>query len=192
MQNTVKSFAKQILPTKLPLNEAISLPSTLAGLLSSAVNDAAALDRNIYQPYAGHWHTARHDSSCQVCLAGCLIAASLNNESSRTILPRMFSATTERKLDIVDSLREGDWLHAFKLLYRHQPNESIVRLMHNMQDPLHRNFLGWEEFDDHLQSLRDALPWLRAIDRQAADHGFLSFDSPKLALVLSDSAPDQC
>lgn len=162
--------------TSEPVSETNPLPSTLNGLLSISITDARALDREAYHPYGGHWHTARENHPCQVCLAGCLIARALDNPSTRSITPDMFSSATEQKLEIVDYMRAGEWLSAFKLLYIDAPDDEITSLIRHLPHPFYSYFHGWTDFDAHLNSLDSLLPMLRAIDDRASESGHLSFD----------------
>ena len=91
-----------------PGNEAERLPSTLFGLLESAIGDAEELDRFHYIPYSENWHKSRYSDACEICLAGCLIAGTLRNSHRKTLVPNMFSADTEHKLMIVDAMRSGE------------------------------------------------------------------------------------
>ena len=168
--------SEKTLPTEQPVKEADRLPATLAGLLETALDAAAELDRDAYLPYSENWHTNRYGGLCEVCLSGCLIAGALDNPHSRTLMPNMFSADTELKLEIVDSMRSGEWLTAFRNLYNGDPTEEIAVRIRRVPQPVNIHFYGWEEFKPHLQSLRNLLPLLREIDTLAGEAGYLSFD----------------
>ena len=161
--------------TNLPVSEPKRLPDTLADLLQCALDDASTLDIATYIPYSGNWHTRRRDYPCEVCLAGCIIAATLNNPPTRTLIPDMFSTDTEQKLDIVDSMRLGNWRGAFKCLYQQDPTAEISRELFHIPVPRLCHFYGWIEFEKHLRSLTALLPQLRKIDTLAAKAGSQSF-----------------
>ena len=161
--------------TSQPVSEPQRLPDTLAGLLECALDDASTLDIGTYIPYSGNWHTRRRDYPCEVCLAGCIMAASLKNPPTRTLIPDMFSADTEQKLDIVDSMRCGNWRAAFTCLYQQEPTAEISRELFHIPTPRLCHFYGWIEFEQHLRSLTALLPQLREIDALAAKAGFRSF-----------------
>ena len=158
------------------VNEAQELPSSLSGLLESAIGDAEELDRFHYIPYSANWHNARYSDTCEICLAGCLIAGTLRNSHRRTLLPNMFSADTEHKLEIVDCMRNGEWRSAFKCLYQQDPGHEIADKLRRLALPSDTHFHGWDEFLSHLQSLKNLLPQLREIDTLAGEAGYMSFD----------------
>ena len=162
--------------TAQPVSEPGRLPGSLADLLECAIDDAGNLDPGAYLPYSGNWHTHRGRDLCEVCLAGCIIAGTLKNPGTRTLIPDMFSADTELKLEIVDSMRSGEWLSAFKCLYQQDPTEEIARELRLLPHPSVTHFYGWEEFEKHLKSLINLLPQLRKIDTLAGEAGFLSCD----------------
>ena len=69
-----------------------SLPDTMSGLLATAIDDARQLDRTLYHPRCGEWHTAWEHRPCQVCLAGSVIAGSLGASHHQTLYPNIFRA----------------------------------------------------------------------------------------------------
>ncbi len=162
--------------TNLPVSEPKRLPDTLADLLQCALDDASTLGIGTYIPYSGNWHTHRLNYSCEVCLAGCIMAATLNNPPTRTLIPDMFSDETEQKLDIVDSMRCGNWLAAFKCLYQQEPTAEISQQLFHLPAPRFCHFYGWIDFEKHLRSLTALLPQLRKIDTLASQAGMFSFN----------------
>lgn len=160
-----------------PGNEAERLASTLFGLLESAIGDAEELDRFHYIPYSENWHKSRYSDTCEICLAGCLIAGTLRNSQRRTLVPNMFSADTEHKLMIVDAMRSGEWHSAFKSLYQQDPNPEVAAQLRRLAHPSDTHFHGWDEFLAHLQSLKNMLPLLSEIDALAEQAGYVSFDN---------------
>ncbi len=161
--------------TDQPVSEPEPLPNTLAVLLKCAVDDASTLDASTYIPYSGNWHTSRRRYPCEVCLAGCIMAATLSNPPTRTLIPDMFSADTEQKLGIVDSMRCGNWRAAFTCLYQQDPTAEINRELFHIPTPRLCHFYGWAEFETHLRSLTNLLPRLQKIDTLAEEAGFTSF-----------------
>ena len=145
-----------------------SLPATLAGLLEAAVNDARKLDRTIYYPTNEQWHrsvASWRKPYCEVCLAGCLIAGTLDVESCDSVTASMFDDRTSMLLDALDDMRIGYWISAFKRIYDGELRPSLRSLLERIPVPLHTEFIGWEQFDAHLKSLQRIIPRLRQVDQ---------------------------
>ncbi|MCY4587939.1 MAG: hypothetical protein OXB98_18040 [Bryobacterales bacterium] len=146
-----------------------SLPASMAGLLEVAVKDARKLDRSIYLPYYNDWHDA--DSShnlCLVCLAGSVIAGSLEIAPSDTVSSMTFDRRTEELLDAIDYMRCGLWHKAFELIYHRTPSLQVLDNLQALSEPSFSTFDSWEDFDVHLDSLESMLPQLQSIDRAVA------------------------
>lgn len=140
------------------------LPSTMSGLLEAAIKDARAIDRSRYMPFSEEWHNALNSSVCEVCLAGSLIAQTLRIPFDLDFAPFMFSETTMRKLEAVDSMRCGFWRRVFDLLYATAPSKTISDKLEALGMPDNADFYGWGEFDRLLNSLESLVPRLREID----------------------------
>ena len=145
------------------------LPDTMNGLLVTALNDARSLDRYRYMPNWEQWHNSTIRSSCEVCLAGSIIARSFRMPPENDIHPVLFSDLTFQKLEAVESMRSGDWWHAFVCVYDGPPNDAAEKLILSLDAPRKGDFSGWDEFETHLESLQSFIPKLRAID-EAANH----------------------
>ena len=152
------------------LLEQFELPDTMAGLLETAINDARGLDRYRYMPDSDQWHNTTIRNSCEVCLAGSVISQSFRIPPDRDCTPHMFSELTMRKLEALDSMRSGDWWHAFVCVYNHYPNRFVESQILALKLPKQSDFQGWDEFEAHMSSLQDFLPQLHAIDK-AENHG---------------------
>lgn len=146
------------------------LPDTMSGLLETALNDARNLDRYRYMPNSEQWHNSTIRSSCEVCLSGSIIARTFRIPPDTDIHPVLFSDVTFHKLEAVDSMRSGDWWHAFVCVYDHFPNDAAEKLILALDIPRQADFSGWDEFETHLESLQGFIPQLRKID-EAANHG---------------------
>ena len=164
-------------PSDDRIREATRLPSTLSGLLETALDDASSLNRETYTPYSDFWHRSRLDDVCEVCLAGCLIARTLDNRPAFTLLPIMFSTNTRRKLETVNLMRLGNWYSAFTKHYLDAPVDEISQLIRSLPQPVDRNFCGWERFLCHINSLRGAVKQLREIDALARKFDYLCHDA---------------
>ena len=150
------------------LNHSHSLPDTLSGLLATAIDDARQLDRTLYHPRSGEWHTAWEHRPCQVCLAGSVIAGSLGASHHQTLYPNSFRGPIRNRLESLDYMRHGKWILAFKALYQRHPNLSTARRLNRLPRPDNKNFNGCQEFDSHLDSLEAIFPDLQQIEQN--DH----------------------
>lgn len=142
-----------------------SLPDTMSGLLATAIDDARQLDRTLYHPRCGEWHTAWEHRPCQVCLAGSVIAGSLGASHHQTLYPNIFRGPVQHKLESIDFMRRGKWVLAFKAFYQLHPKISASRQLNRLPRPDNKDFNGWQEFDSHLDSLEEILPDLRQIEQ---------------------------
>ena len=144
-----------------------SLPTTMAGLLETAISDARRLDRSIYIPHHDHWHQATYFNTCKVCLAGSMIAGTLKIPPSDTVTSDAFDPRTHTLLNALDEMRYGYWISAFRNVYDQEPTESLRCELNRIPVPDHGSFVGWPGFDSFLASLNQLVPRLRAIDQQA-------------------------
>lgn len=145
-----------------------ALPSTMAGILESAIDDARKLDKSIYYPHFQQWHESQSHavlSVCQVCLAGSLIAGKLQVSSSDSLTPSCFDNRTHRLLLAIDDMRNGEWVYAFNRIYGCTPGEALEDKLQLIPSPDCIEFNGWKQFETHLASLEQLLPQLRQIDR---------------------------
>ena len=154
-------------PPSYSVNEPCKLPGSMSGLLTAAIADARSLNPDIYIPNSFKWHTTNNNGDCFFCLAGSLIARTLNNGSTfpTTLFPEHFSLDTDHKLRAVDAMRLGEWFEAFSLLYINDPCPQAFKLLSELPVPLYRNFEGWGSLHAHLSSLEKLLPQLRWIDK---------------------------
>ena len=150
------------------LDKPHSLPDTMSDLLAAAIADARQLDTNLYRPNNEEWHNTNSRGICQVCLAGSVIAGSLNAPRLRTLTPWMFRGAVHRKLEALDYMRIGNWLLAYKTFHRQfAPIPTSNRLFH-LPAPDHIYFKGWVQFRKHLDSLESILVFLRKIEEEEA------------------------
>ena len=147
------------------LNHSQSLPDTMSGLLAAAIADGRQLDRTLYHPRCGEWHTAWEHRPCQVCLAGSVIAGSLGASHHQTLYPNSYQGPIRNKLESLDFMRRGKWVLAFKALYQRHPNLSTAIRLNRLSRPDNKDFNGWQGFNSHLDSLEEILPDLRQIEQ---------------------------
>ena len=144
----------------------IQLPGSLAGLDQAAIDDAFALDRDIYFPKSRQWHSPNTEG-CVVCLAGCLIARTLEAPVSRIRFPSYYPVEIGNRLVALDAMRCGHWNRAYYVLYGRDAVVEIGKRLSSLPRPSHVNFNGWDEFELHLASLESILPELREIEAAA-------------------------
>ena len=148
---------------------AARLPATMAGLLAVAIRDARSLDRQTYFPFSREWHNAyRRTSSCRVCLAGSVIAGSLQITPDVCVDSASFDKRTEALLDALDQMRYGIWSKAHRLIYGEVASDEIREYLYALPQPSRANFDGWGDFEVHLASLESFLPQLHGVDRATA------------------------
>ena len=143
-----------------------ALPDTLHETLALAIEDAAKLDRKLYRPHYFYWHSLDLEK-CLVCLAGCIVAGSLNSSSSHELVPCSFSFDIDRKLQAVNACRTGDWNFAFHVFHRRYPSIESQSRLETLPLPDYINFDNWQSFDSHLRSIQKILPLLAAIEIDA-------------------------
>ena len=157
--------------TVFPINGSFArLPESMEGLLSTAIRDARSLNTNRYLPNHNEWHNPSIPNVspyCEVCLAGAVIAGSLQEQPNHYRTSRSYDSRTEKLLDALDSIRKGNWYSAFRLLYKKYPNPRACQLIDNLPIIMYSDFSGWRQFEAHLSSLENLLPDLRLIDQSA-------------------------
>ena len=141
-----------------------SLPETLSGLLTSAINDARQLDRSRYLPSARQWHV-HQENQCQVCLSGAVMAASLEADPLIELVPSDFPHNAMHKLYALNRIRCGNWIDAWVFLHGSPPSLLIRNRLSDLPSPRFSHFDGWDQFDAHLLSLELFVPQLRSIEQ---------------------------
>lgn len=133
-------------------------------LLEAAIIDARALNPRLYQPNYIALHDASVSVQCQVCLAGSLIAGTLEATPDQSYTPEHFDSNVRGNLESLNYMRQGHWLFAFYEFYRHWPRTSIENRLRKLPKPNDANFRCWNSFHSHLDSLESTLPELREIE----------------------------
>jgi hypothetical protein len=93
------------------------LPNKPSAIIRMALTDLSAVEKDKrYDINMCTWHSPleydegeqrKNDPSCEVCMAGAVIA-NAGNDMNMSILPDMFDDATENKLLAIDCFREGD------------------------------------------------------------------------------------
>ena len=146
-----------------------TLPDTLSKLITAAVRNARSLNRSLYIPFAREWHVPEN-GRCLVCLAGTMMAGSLNARPQREYSPSDFAHIDMDKLFALNKLREGNWIAAWNLFYGGRPGPSTTAQLSALAAHSFPMFGGWTQFDEHLRSLERTVPRLRKIEEQAGLH----------------------
>ena len=140
--------------------------STLSELLAAAIADARRLNRSQYEPSYRNWHLPDSHGTCEVCLGGSYIAATLGCSPAVQSNPWKYPGKTQAMLEALNAMRLGAWAEAYRFLFQREPSEKAALVMSRMSIPARRDFLGWREFDAHLLSLESFLPELRLIESE--------------------------
>ena len=133
-------------------------PTSLSVAIRLAVGDARSLDRLLYVPEHHQWHNPGYGNGlCRVCDAGAVIAGTLGVDPSERVSYEAGGDRWRNTLLSLDAVRVGDFRTAVNLF--DGPGDLIA------EDP-HRPsvkcglFLGWAQFDEHLESLEEVASWL--------------------------------
>ncbi len=91
-------------PKRLPLHPVKCLKIAIKDLRMVAADKR-------YKPNAGTWHSMKtHDDGyCHVCLAGAVIAGTLDNPINEELLLHHFDDNTSMMLEILDDIRLNRW-----------------------------------------------------------------------------------
>lgn len=145
---------------------AATLPDTLSGLIAAAVRDARSLDRSRYIPHSREWHVPEN-KHCLVCLAGTMIAGSLNARPQREYSPSDFTQDAMNKLYALNRTRYGNWIAAWDHFYGNLPSPYTCSKLAALPAPACHWFADWTQFDKCLRSLERIIPQLRDIEQLA-------------------------
>lgn len=92
------------------------LPDKPSELIRMAIDDLEKVEADTkYSVRMGVWHSPSLDS-CEVCLAGAVMAKTLETPVENFEYPTGFSATVHAKLGALDSFRSGHVIDAFVTL----------------------------------------------------------------------------
>lgn len=164
------------------MTEPARLPDKLSDLAELALRDAETLDPKRYRPCASFYHGPPADASisgngdgrCRVCLAGMLIAGTLQHDIESNLDSCDFDRETRYKLLALDYLRKGHVFAALDMLRQRLSRTETpeVRLAHQKAAdaveertrglPDKSNFQNWRAFRTHARWVRAAIEALRA------------------------------
>ena len=141
------------------------LTKNLPDLIDLAIADAGKLDRDFYLPYHSTYYSPNDPvyGSCNVCLAGVVLAGTLNYLSSEPIrLGSVAFNDVREQLYALEFVRTGDYLAAAREL-DYNLTDVQVELLRRVSDPVDMYFTNWESFESHVESLKDVSKKLRGI-----------------------------
>ncbi len=142
-----------------------NIARSLSTVLAAAISDARSLDPQTYRPNCVAWHSFDEDGQCQVCLAGSLIAGTLQAPSNMTLTPHRFASDTPRILEAVNYIRDGQWVMAYRRFHSRWPSSPTYERLNLLDTPSNSNFIGWHAFRTHLDFLEAILPELLQIEQ---------------------------
>ena len=157
--------------------------TSIASLARVAVADGRALNRALYRPLSSQWHSYKGATDCgcadcqageagqpvcNVCLAGAVIAGSLNVEFESTFGPSKaidtFGAETARAIRALDYVRCGDYYYAYENAGLAIDFEVSRASLREIAQPEQGSFKGWEQFEEHLDSIEAIAEQLQAFE----------------------------
>ena len=154
------------------MNESIAPPDKLSDLIELAVAEAGKLDHDVYEPNFGEWHKpVRAINRCCICLAGTLIAGPLRRSSQTTIDVHPISeegtagiedTRWRNALEALDDARIGGWHTALEVL-NITIDARTSDMLGNVEGPDWSDFTTWDEFGEHLKSIRMRAAELREL-----------------------------
>ena len=140
------------------------LPETMYGLLETAIPGSKKLNRRQYRPHYEKWHTVSDDGLCEICLTGSVIAVTFGYSPNDSAQPCRFPSSIQWKLEALNAMRCGDWVHAYGLVHLVEPCLLTEARLSYLPVPAHSQFIGWRQFNAHLRSLERIIPKLRRIE----------------------------
>lgn len=108
-------------------------------LLALALTDYDAIAKNPrYEIDMCYWHVPTGKTTCSVCLAGCVMANSLDAVPDHIFDPGDFSAAWCKALTILNDLREGrlgwDWSKVYPVtLHHHNRTQWRIDMQHLLE-----------------------------------------------------------
>ena len=95
----------------MSLEKFVTLPDNLVDLIDVALKDMKAVKADPKYCFdVSRWHKPSPHSVCYVCVAGAVMAKSLNCHTNENLCPHDFELQDSRKLFLLDRIRQG---HAY-------------------------------------------------------------------------------
>ena len=138
-----------------------TLPDKPSELIKLAIEDMRSLDRTKYFPYYNDWHdanttygtsTADTKTNCRCCLAGAVMAGTLNLAIEATAHPRLYrfcpeQISTQEKLYAIDRARKHEWGNVFGRLKIDINSCTLQTLKDKMIESKYFRFRDWATAD---------------------------------------------
>ena len=149
-------------------------PEKLSDLIELAIRDARALNRETYVPNHCVWHSPAPNNQCKVCLAGAVIAQTLERRPEAKVTAAsaesalndgsepVESTAWRNALHAIDDAREGDWWGALDAL-NINVDQTTAEKLEKVSAPEECHFNSWTEFARHLDSISECAQELREI-----------------------------
>lgn len=105
------------------------LPNKLSQLLRIAVKDAQKCSKSRkYMLDMSQWHAGRVNSydTCQVCMAGAVMAQTLKSDCNISYIPEDFGDSANKKLGCINSMRSGCINEAYRELTEKFTSDLLV------------------------------------------------------------------
>ena len=155
-------------------------PAKLSDLIELAVADCRKLDQKRYEPSWESWHDGSGRNTCRICLAGGVIAGTLDVDPGKTVtlsdsdktgdapgLVAIHDQEWEYALYALDDTRSGNWENALEALDTRLDTDRlpdpVKRGIEGIPPPRHSDFENWDEFEQHLDSLEECAQQLREL-----------------------------
>ena len=153
------------------MKERSRLPNTLHELLSLALTDLKkCVDDDNDRIDMSVWHELDYnDDVCDVCMAGAVMAKTLNEDNTKEIYLRDYPERIESKLRVIDDMRCFDFKGAFARLTNNihkvnEKNETLEKLENRLRDLLSNSFasmvrrphLYFKEWNKVVKQLKEA------------------------------------
>lgn len=143
-----------------------TLPDKLSDLLELAIDDVAKCSRDSrYEIDMGMWHQPQSNGSCLVCMAGAVMAKTMEVPVGTYSSPGCYylnEAEKWRKLGAINSIRTGRFgfieigigLIAVNLMRDQYEKQNLKRLQHFPKDKAARRkwYAAWRKFAQYLRS----------------------------------------
>jgi len=115
----------------------IKLPDTLSGLIRLALDDLHKCEKDDkYRIYMEDWHVPKESGVCDVCLAGAVMAKTLNVPIDCHIKPFELKVNVNKQLTIINDLRSGQVSDALREINpeNRNPTEKYDREIEQYED----------------------------------------------------------
>ena len=145
--------------------EIVNDPHTLSELIGVAISDFKKIieEGDGYFPSFGDWHN-NVDSTCYVCLAGAVMAKTMDEPFEETLTPSDFRGKAALSMSALNHVRNGYYSHAYNTLFPEREEAPIHEKLLDIAAPNYRFFEGFGAASLFLESLEEAHEIIREIE----------------------------